>query len=329
VPEPFTFHRAIRALPAGTTMRIDAAGAREPAQYFSINEEFRKAEAAPRTLGAAAADDEIRAICADSMRYHMVSDVPVGIFLSAGVDSSVLATLGARQSRDTLHAITLGFREYRGTPTTRRCSPRSTRRSSGSGRRRVGSTRATFRDQWRSFFAGMDQPSTDGVNSYLVSHAAAASGLKVAISGLGGDELFGGYPSFRDIPRMRRLVPRAPRLGKLLRASSAPLLGRVTSPKYCGAARIRLDPRRRVSSAPRAVHAVGASTPDGTRARCRPRSQTLQPLARLDESVAGLTNDRCIVSALEFRGTCATSCCAMPIGPGWRTASRSASRSST
>ncbi len=83
--------------------------------------------------------------------------------------------------------------------------------------------RRDFRDEWRIFFAGMDQPSTDGVNSYLVAKAAAACGLKVAISGLGGDELFGGYPSFRDVPRMRRRVPRMPRIGQgAARAAPSP-----------------------------------------------------------------------------------------------------------
>ena len=93
-----------------------ASAMREPSQYFSVAEEFRKAEAAPSALVPAAMDEQIRAIFSDSMRHHMVSDVPVGVFLSAGIDSSVLAALGAEPSREKLHAMTLGFREYRGTP---------------------------------------------------------------------------------------------------------------------------------------------------------------------------------------------------------------------
>src|SRR5438270_390613 len=83
--------------------------------------------------------------------------------------------------------------------------------------------------EWQSFFSAMNQPSTDGVNTYLVSKAAAAIKLKVALSGLGGDELFGGYPSFRDVPRMQHLIPDAPRVGKALRIALAPFTHRITS----------------------------------------------------------------------------------------------------
>jgi len=299
VPEPFTFHRAIRALPAGTTMRIDAAGARKPAQYFSISDEFRKAEAAPRTLSAAAADREIGAVCADSMRCHMVSDVPVGVFLSAGVDSTVLAALGARQSRDKLHAITLGFREYRGTLDDETPLAEKIAQELGIRQTTRWIERSDFRDGWRSFFAGMDQASTDGVNSYLVSNAAAGSGLKVAISGLGGDELFGGYPSFRDVPRMRRLVPRAPRVGRALRMSSAAFVGRVTSPKYAGLLEYG-STHAGAYLLRRALYMPWELPRLMGRERAAAALETLQPLARLDETIAGLKTDRCVVSALEF-----------------------------
>jgi asparagine synthase (glutamine-hydrolysing) len=83
----------------------------------------------------------------------------------------------------------------------------------------------------------MDQPATDGVNMYFVAKAAAAAGMKTALSGLGGDELLGGYPSFHDIPRMvRTLSPigGVPGLGRLCRIVAAPWLKRFTSPKYAG-----------------------------------------------------------------------------------------------
>src|SRR5260221_498389 len=85
--------------------------------------------------------------------------------------------------------------------------------------------------------AAMDQPSIDGINGYLVSKAAAESGLKVALSGLGGDELFGSYPSFDQIPALvRRLAPLrgVPWVGRTFRRVSAPVFRRLTSPKYAG-----------------------------------------------------------------------------------------------
>jgi asparagine synthase (glutamine-hydrolysing) len=83
----------------------------------------------------------------------------------------------------------------------------------------------------------MDQPATDGVNMYFVAKIAAAAGMKTALSGLGGDELLGGYASFRDIPRMARTFSLArsfPGLGRMCRLVAAPVLKRFTSPKYAG-----------------------------------------------------------------------------------------------
>jgi asparagine synthase (glutamine-hydrolysing) len=85
------------------------------------------------------------------------------------------------------------------------------------------------------FFRAMDQPSIEGMNSFFVSRVASQVGLKVALSGTGGDELFGGYPSFRQIPKIVKattLVPGIASICRGFRVISAPLVKRVTSPKY-------------------------------------------------------------------------------------------------
>ena len=152
VPDPYTFHHAVRALPAGTTLRVGRNRVREPVPYFSLNEEFRKAEAAPVTLAPDAVEELIRETLRDSMRHHMVSDVPVGIFLSAGVDSSALAALGAAQHAGSLHAITLGFREYQGTHDDETVLAEKIAASLGIEHTTRWIQRSDFRGEWPHFF---------------------------------------------------------------------------------------------------------------------------------------------------------------------------------
>ena len=280
-------------------MRVGERGTHGPSVYFSVTEEFRRAEAAPCALSSVEVDEQLSAIFSDSMRAHMVSDVPVGIFLSSGVDSSVLAASGAQLDRDKLHAITLGFREYRGTLDDETVLAEMHADQLGIWHATQWIERDEFHDERHSYFAAMDQASTDGVNSYLVSKAAAANKLKVAISGLGGDELFGGYPSFRDVPRMRRWVPRAPRAGRALRAISAPFVRRVTSPKYSGLLEYGSSHagayllRRALYMPWELPRLLGHE-------RAAAGLDALRPLERLEETVAGLANERCIVAALEL-----------------------------
>jgi len=299
VPDPFTFYSAIRSLPAGTTLRVGRSGVRGPARYFSLTDEFLKAEAAPSALSPGEVREQIRATLRDSMRYHMVADVPVGIFLSSGVDSNALASLGSEFGSGKLHAITLGFREYQGTADDETVLAEKAAEILGIAHSTRWIQRTDFRDEWPNFFSAMDQASTDGVNSYLVAQSAALSGLKVAISGLGGDELFGGYPSFRDVPRMRQWIPRAPALGRAVRALSAPLLRTFTSPKYAGL----LEYGGTYAGAyllRRALHMPWELPRILGRERAAGALAALRPLAGLQDSIRGLKNERCIVAALEL-----------------------------
>jgi asparagine synthase (glutamine-hydrolysing) len=153
--------------------------------------------------------------------------VPVGVFLSAGIDSNVIAAL-ASELRPNLQSITLAFDEYAGTDDDEAPLAEAAARNFGCEHTvyRVG--RREFESLIDDFFECMDQPTIDGLNTYLVSYAAAKRGLKVALSGLGGDELFGGYPSFRDVPRLARwarmskLQPIGTAIGRALRAIALP-----------------------------------------------------------------------------------------------------------
>ena len=237
VPEPHTLYRDIRPLPPGHTQWVDADGPQAPRRFGGVTETLRAAQANPASgIDRGAVDREVREALLDTVRHHLVADVDVGVFLSAGRDSTTLAALAA-EAGGRLQTVTLGFEEYRGTADDEVPLAEAVAAHYGADHQTVWVGRSEFEAQFDGFLDAMDQPSMDGLNTYLVSRAAVAAGLKVALSGLGGDELFGGYPSFAEVPRLAGLVgavPGAATVGRGLRAVSAPLLGRMASPKAAG-----------------------------------------------------------------------------------------------
>lgn len=238
IPEPYTLYQGVRALPAGTAMTVGPDGRRAQFGFCHIPDEIARAEAEGRERGPDAAWREaLHEAVLDSVRHHLVADVPVGVFLSSGIDSTTLAAHAQEAGSQTLHTLTLGFDEFRGTAHDE--TPLAEAMASHLGARHETHwiSRQEFAEERERLFAAMDQPTVDGVNNYFVSKAAAQSGLKVALSGLGGDEIFQGYPSFNDVPRLVRLgspFRRLPTLGKAFRLVSEPVLRRFTSPKYAG-----------------------------------------------------------------------------------------------
>jgi len=211
VPEPFTIRKAVKALPAGHLLLVREGASSEP-MPFEV-EEIEPLEP------AAAVEDSVRA--------HLVSDVPVAVFLSAGLDSSLIAALAKRHLPEPPATFTLRFDALEGTPQDEAPLAAEVARRLGTRHveRRVG--RADCADLWEGALAAMDQPSIDGFNTWVVSRAAHEAGLKVVLSGLGGDEAFGSYPSFRDVPRLALL---ARRLGRLPGLPAAwPSLARTVS----------------------------------------------------------------------------------------------------
>jgi asparagine synthase (glutamine-hydrolysing) len=239
VPEPFTMYQEIRALPAGSTLWVDRVGTRETRQYFSIAGVYSSAETA-RSL---ASDENLqlaaREALLDSVRHHLVADVPVGAFLSSGIDSGALVGLMRDAGQQDIQTVTLAFEEFRGRSEDEAPIAAEIAEQYGTRHTTRVVTEQEFRDDLPKILDAMDQPTIDGLNTWFVSKAAHELGLKVAISGLGGDELFGGYPSFRDVPlcvRALAIPGRIPGLGNLAR----PLLTglgrffRVVSPKAAG-----------------------------------------------------------------------------------------------
>ena len=196
VPEPFSWWSGIRMFPAGHVQRIRLDKPLGAPKAFSLIQDAYVA-GPPQPL----APGELRSLLLESVRYHMVSDVPVGVFLSAGIDSNVIAALAAELGTQ-LRTVTLAFKEYSGTPNDEAPLAEAAAKILRSDHVTVRIGRDEFMELLDDYCRCMDQPTIDGLNTYLISHAAAKQGLKVALSGLGGDELFGGYPSFRQIPEL-------------------------------------------------------------------------------------------------------------------------------
>jgi asparagine synthase (glutamine-hydrolysing) len=193
VPEPFTIRREIRALPAGHHLLVRDATIGQPQPHGP--------ESVEPLEPAAAVEDSVRA--------HLVSDVPVAVFLSAGLDSGLIAALARRHLPEPPATFTLRFEGLEDSAFDEAPLAAEVARRLGTRHveRRIG--RAELADFWGGALAAMDQPSIDGFNTWTVSRAAHEAGLKVVLSGLGGDEVFGSYPSFADVPRLARAARRA------------------------------------------------------------------------------------------------------------------------
>ncbi|MFZ0845990.1 MAG: asparagine synthase (glutamine-hydrolyzing) [Pseudolabrys sp.] len=237
VPDPFTLYREIRALPAGHTQWVDAAGPREPKRFANLAAVLAKGAAFPASVNEL--NERLRNAVAESVSAHLLSDVEVGVFLSAGVDSGALLGLMRDAGSSNVHAITLAFDEFKASPedeaplaalVAEQYAARHTVRRISEGE---------FQNDLPTILDAMDQPSIDGVNTWFIAKAAKEAGLKVALSGLGGDELLAGYPSFVTLPRWRRrfgMLASIPGIGSVARAllqSFFPNLAK-TRPKALG-----------------------------------------------------------------------------------------------
>src|SRR6185436_8118432 len=207
VPEPFTIRESVRAVEAGTAFHIDEARGRgEAVHHASIANVFCRANLRRPTAHLTEPNIALRERIEETVAHHLVSDVPVGVFLSSGVDSTALTAIGTRLSREPLRTFTLAFEEFRGHRGDEAPLAERFARELGT----LHTTRVVSRDEFLGdlpkILAAMDQPTIDGVNTWFVSKAVHEAGVKVALSGVGGDELFGSYPSFANIPRMLQLA---------------------------------------------------------------------------------------------------------------------------
>jgi asparagine synthase (glutamine-hydrolysing) len=215
VPEPWTTHRDIRALPAGHWLEVRAGQASTPRCWYDVRRHW---QVPAQRCSAAELEARVRAAVVDSVRAHRVADVPVGVFLSGGIDSGAISGVMAAGGA-AVEGITLGFAELAGSAADEVPGARAIARQYAIRHHVRRVTRAEFEADLPRIMDAMDQPSIDGINTWFASKAAAERGYKVVLSGVGGDELFGGYASFERVPRALRLAAcarRAPGAGALL-----------------------------------------------------------------------------------------------------------------
>ena len=195
---PETAVVGIEAIWPGQIQVFDGSGKQELAEYYW---------SVPQDQNAAAIDEsQLADVLEDCVRAHLVSDVPVGVFLSGGVDFASVANLAQKNSKTPVNTFTLAFeeQEYNEGIVAKRIAA-----AVGTRHQEVVLSEQQFISQLEAALDSLDQPTFDGINSYYMSHAVRQAGLKVALVGTGGDELFGGYTSFRDLPALLQWSRRA------------------------------------------------------------------------------------------------------------------------
>ncbi|MEO8000439.1 MAG: asparagine synthase (glutamine-hydrolyzing) [Arenimonas sp.] len=301
VPEPYTLYKSIRALPPGHSMLISDKGAAPAIPFCSVGNVLAEAAHTSIRGDRQTALREIANAIHESVIAHQVADVPVGVFLSSGLDSCLIAS-AAMLGGTNINTMTLGFLEYAGTHDDEVPIAEGIAKTFNTHHHNMITSRQDFENEREQILRAMDQPSIDGVNTWFVARVAAQLKLKSALSGIGGDELFASYPSFRQVPM---LVNKLGWLGKAnglsasARKLAAPFFSRFGSPKWAGL----LEYSRDLGSAyllRRSLFAPWelASVMDSEMAVSGWKQ--LQDESSLQQCTKAIDNDRLAVSALEM-----------------------------
>lgn len=224
VCEPMTLVDNVFSMPPGHRLSVAAKGPvhrAAPEAYWSFGEAAAyKPQDMPITLEAAA--QRLRPLLEETVSGHLIADVPLGVFLSSGLDSTAIVAL-ASAAQPGLHTFTVIFSEQEFSEAG---PARATARRFGTRHEELMLDGAEMLQHLDEAVESLDQPSMDGINTFFVSWSARRAGLKVALSGLGGDEIFGGYATFSSGPRVARLAAFGRKLPRAVRGATARAIGR-------------------------------------------------------------------------------------------------------
>ena len=222
VSEPVTMFEGVFSVPPGHRVLLYVPDRRRLPRahpwWDPRQSPAAKDRRAPKDFAGAAA--ALRPLLEDSVRAHLIADVPVGLFLSSGLDSGAIAALAAREHAG-IQSFTLAFP---GTAFDESELTRVVAQRCGTKHSELALKGEEIPARLDEALAAQDQPTMDAVNTYFVAWAARQVGLKVALSGLGGDELFAGYSTFADTPRLTRLAGAGRWVPGILRKASAGLV---------------------------------------------------------------------------------------------------------
>jgi asparagine synthase (glutamine-hydrolysing) len=200
LPEPITTLKNVIPLQKGTALVIDLPSLQVTTHRFfewKFNGQLKQEDEAIKLM---------RETLEEAVARHLVSDAPIGLFLSGGIDSSLLTLIASHTQKDNLHTLSIVFSEK---AFSEEQYQQLIIEQTGAKHQSFLVTKEIFNQQLDDAMQAMDQPTLDGINTYFISMYAKAYGLKAVLSGLGADELFGGYPSFQQQKKMR-LVEKMP-----------------------------------------------------------------------------------------------------------------------
>jgi asparagine synthase (glutamine-hydrolysing) len=219
VPPPLTWQRGIDMIAPGTWHRWRFDGTRRGDVHGVFADARTPYASGPRQrLTTPSFRADVGQAVRDSVRAHLVADVPVGVFLSGGIDSGALVSCASSLGAANLQTFTVGFDDA----SSELERARTVATLFGTMHHELHVSGSEVARELPAVLARLDQPTIDAVNSFYVARAVSATGIKAVLSGAGGDELFGGYPSFARLPRAMAI--------KRLTAPLWPALGPLTAP---------------------------------------------------------------------------------------------------
>jgi asparagine synthase (glutamine-hydrolysing) len=212
VYEPWTIVEGVMAVPPGHLLTLEN-GSLSSREYWNPLRSFSRGEVAAPSGNGIATAHQLPEILRDAVLSHLVSDVPVGVFLSGGIDSSALvAILSHNGVRSNTFSLVFQEEEFNEGQYSREVAHRF-----GTEHLEIPVSQQDTLAVLPEALCAMDQPTIDGINTYLVSAKTRAAGVKVALTGLGADEMFAGYSNFRRVPKMEMFSKRFGRLPRLAR----------------------------------------------------------------------------------------------------------------